>query len=141
MRRIAIAAALALAVAAGTAEAQTATAASGRAPPRTAAQLADICAVPETDPEYLPARYFGLGTIFGVSQYHGADRPIGGPRPPLFCVPEPPPRLTDAATRYVAWVRAHPEFTQEGVADSLVRFAAQTYPCPPPVAAPTTRRR
>ena len=89
----------------------------------------------------MAARYFCLGTIYGVSQYHGAERPVGGTRPPLFCVPDPPPRLADAATRFVAWVRAHPEYAQDSVADGLMRFEAQSFPCPPPQPATATRRR
>jgi hypothetical protein len=112
-----------------------------RTPPRTVGQLAEVCSVPASEPDYVATRYFCLGVLYGVGQYHGAAHPVGGARPPLFCVPDPPPRLAEAAAAFVARARAHPEFAQEGPADGLVRFAAQAYPCPPRQAAPATRRR
>ena len=112
-----------------------------RAPPRTVGQLAEVCSVPASEPDYIATRYFCVGFLSGVGQYHGATHPVGGARPPLFCVPDPAPRLADAAAAFVSWARSHPEFAQEGAADGLVRFAAQSYPCPPGQPAPATRRR
>jgi hypothetical protein len=112
-----------------------------RTPPRTVGQLAEICAVPASEPEYVATRYFCIGFLYGVGQYHGAAHPVGSARPPLFCVPDPPPKLGEVAAAFVSWARAHPEYAQEGPADGLIRFAAQTYPCPPRQAAPATRRR
>ena len=31
--------------------------------------------------------------------------------------------------RFVAWVRARPQYMQSGAVDTLFRFAAETYPC------------
>jgi hypothetical protein len=123
------------------ASAQPGTPHGNRTPPRTVAQLAEVCSVPASEPEHVAARYFCFGVLYGVGQYHGAAHPVGGDRPPLFCVPAPPPKLGEVAAAFVSWARAHPEHAQEGPADGLMRFAAQTYPCPPPPPAPATRRR
>ena len=125
----------------GTALAQPASPHGDRTPPRTMGQLAEICSVPESAPEYIATRYFCIGFLYGIGQYHGAAHPVGGTRPPLFCVPDPPPKLAEVATAFVSWARAHPEFAQEGPADGLIRFAVQAYPCPLPQPAPATRRR
>ena len=93
--------------------------------------LPKICSVPDSEPDYIATRYFCVGFLSGSGQYHGATHPVGGARPPLFCVPD---RLAKACRRsrgFVSWARSHPEFAQEGAADGLVRFAAQSYPCPP----------
>lgn len=33
------------------------------------------------------------------------------------------------ANGFVAWMKAHPQFANDGAADTLFRFATQTYPC------------
>ena len=112
----------------------------GRSPPRTVAALAEVCATPSSSPDYTAFRYFCAGFLSGVSQYHAALHPVGGARAPLFCVPDPPPRLADAAAAFVAWARANPQFGGETAADGLMRFARQTYPCPPPASGTTGAR-
>lgn len=133
--------AVALLLGGETAIAQPASPHGDRSPPRTVGQLAEVCSVPASEPDYLATRYFCVGFIYGVGQYHGAAHPVGGARPPLFCVPDPPPKLAEVAAAFVSWARAHPEFAQDGSADGLVRFAAQAFPCPPRQPAPATRRR
>ena len=103
----------------------------GRSPPRTVAALAEVCGTPPSSPDHTAASYFCRGFLAGVGQYHAALHPRGGTRPPLFCVPDPPPRLVDAAAAFVAWARANPQLGGDMAVDGLMRFAQQTYPCPP----------
>jgi hypothetical protein len=74
----------------------------GRTAPRTTADLASICALPSSSPDHTAASYFCRGFLAGDAQYHAALHPVAGRRPPLFCVPDPPPRLADAAAAFVA---------------------------------------
>ncbi|MBL6459153.1 hypothetical protein JMJ55_27915 [Belnapia sp. T6] len=102
----------------------------GPRPPRTVAALAEVCATPSSSPDHIAASYFCRGFLAGVGQYHAALHPAGGMRPPVFCVPEPPPRLVDAAAAFAAWAQANPQFGGEMAVDGLMRFARQAYPCP-----------
>jgi hypothetical protein len=99
--------------------------------PHTVGELVDVCAIPADAPEYTAASFFCRGFLAGAGQYHGALHPVGGRRPPLFCVPDPAPTLLQAVNAFVAWARANPQHNGEAAIDGLVRFAQQTYPCPP----------
>jgi hypothetical protein len=122
------------------ASAQPAPPPGGRSPPRTVAALAEICAVSPQAAEFTAASYFCRGFLAGVGQYHAALHPVGGAVPPVFCVPDPAPRLADVAAAFVAWARANPQHGMELAVDGLARFARQTYPCPPQPAQGSGRR-
>ena len=124
----------------GVALAQAAAPAS-RGVPRTVAELAEVCAIPETAPDFTAASFFCRGFLAGVGQYHAAMHPEGARRPPIFCVPTPPPTLRDAVGGFVAWARANPQHATEAAVDGLMRYAAATWPCPQDQARPTGRRR
>lgn len=124
----------------GLAAAQTAAPAS-RGVPRTVADLAEVCAIPEGSAEFTAASFFCRGFVAGVGQYHAAMHPEGRGRPPIFCVPDPPPTLRDAVSGFVAWARANPQHGPEAAVDGLMRYAAATWPCPQDPTRPTGRRR
>lgn len=109
-----------------------------RAVPRTVAQLAEVCAIGPTSPEYTAATFYCRGFLSGVGQYHAAMHPVGHGRPPIFCVPDPPPALGSAVSGFVAWAAANPQHAGEAAVDGLMRYAAATWPCPP---APERGRR
>ena len=111
-----------------------------RSVPHTVAELAEICAIPPASREFTAANFFCRGFLAGVGQYHGALHPLDGPRPPLFCVPSPPPTLLAAANAFVAWTRANPQHGNEAAVDGLVRFAVAAWPCPPGTGRPAARR-
>ncbi|MBY0332351.1 MAG: hypothetical protein K2X49_16985, partial [Acetobacteraceae bacterium] len=111
-----------------------------RSVPHTVAELAEICAIPPASREFTAANFFCRGFLAGVGQYHGALHPLDGPRPPLFCVPSPPPTLLAAANAFVAWTRANPQHGDEAAVDGLVRFAVAAWPCPPGTGRPAARR-
>lgn len=109
-----------------------------RSVPRTVAELAEVCAIGPASPDYTAATFYCRGFLSGVGQYHAAMHPVGRGRPPIFCVPDPPPSLVSAAGGFVAWAAAHPQHATEAAVDGLMRYAAATWPCPP---APERGRR
>ncbi|MBX9698685.1 MAG: hypothetical protein K2X74_04570 [Acetobacteraceae bacterium] len=129
---------LALAMAAGlpllaaaSAGAQAPPAQPARGVPQTVSELAAVCAIGPDSPEHTAASFFCRGFLAGVGQYHAAMHPIGRGRPPIFCVPDPPPTLRAAAGGFVAWAAANPQHAGEAAVDGLMRYAAATWPCPP----------
>lgn len=102
-----------------------------RSVPRTVADLAEVCAIAPGAPEYTAATFYCRGFLSGVGQYHAAMHPVGRGRPPIFCVPDPPPTLDSAARGFVAWAASHPQHAGEAAVDGLMRYAAATWPCPP----------
>jgi hypothetical protein len=125
-----------LAAVPGAAQAQTS--AQPRPVPRTVADLAAVCAIGPEAPEHTAASFYCRGFLSGVGQYHAAMHPVGHGRPPIFCVPDPPPSLAAAAAGFVTWAAAHPQHAGEAAVDGLMRYAAATWPCPPE---PPRRRR
>jgi hypothetical protein len=103
------------------------------------ADLAALCAVPESDAMGVAARAWCHGFLVGVGQYHGTIAAAEGPRRTLFCLPQRDLTLDDARTAFVGWSGRHPEHGAERAIDGLLRFAAETYPCPKP-AAPAARK-
>jgi hypothetical protein len=96
---------------------------------RNAQDLVDLCAVPEGDPMNEAARGFCYGFLSGAGAYHRAVAPTAKDKP-LFCVPEPRPTREEAAKRFVDWAGSNAEHMQETPIDALLRFAADTWPCP-----------
>jgi hypothetical protein len=105
------------------------------------ADLAVLCAAPESDPMHVAALAWCHGFLIGVGQYHGSTAAAGGPRKTLFCLPAPEPTLDEARTAFVRWVRSHPQHGADRAVDGLLRFAVETYPCAPTPAAPTAAKR
>ncbi len=99
--------------------------------PQTTADLAEICAIPTTSPDYTAAAYFCRGFLVGAAQFHGALYPLNRPGRPIFCAPNPPPAPRDVVPLFIAWVKANPQHANDTAVDGLMRFAAATYPCPP----------
>lgn len=96
---------------------------------RTAGDLAALCGVVQTDPNYVAAIHFCHGFLQGVGQYHGAVRPVGGRVAPMFCPPEPRPPVGQVAGAFASWARASPQYANESAIDGLSRWARATYPC------------
>lgn len=97
---------------------------------RSAQDLADLCAVPADDPMVEAAHGFCYGFLSGVGGYHRAIT-AGGREHPLFCLPAQPVSRVDAARMFVDWGQSHPQYLAEPAVDALVRFAVDTWPCPP----------
>jgi len=97
---------------------------------RSAQDLADLCAVPSDDPMVEAAHGFCYGFLSGVGGYHRAIT-AGGKERPLFCLPAQRISRVEAAKMFVAWGQSHPQYLAEPAVDALIRFAVDTWPCPP----------
>jgi hypothetical protein len=125
------AAALAALVAAGPAAAQITeqTYASG-----STADMAKLCGASSADAVQVNAQSYCEGFITGAGQFHRAVTARGGRMAPIYCLPTPGPTLGEVRTAFVAWAAANPQYAGDRAVDSLMRFAAATYPCPAPSA-------
>ena len=51
------------------------------------------------------------------------------PRPASAEVPDPERTTIDVANGFVAWLKARPQYNNDGAIDALFRYAAEAYPC------------
>jgi Ssp1 endopeptidase immunity protein Rap1a len=97
---------------------------------RTVSDLAAVCDPRLPGVERLESIAYCQGFITAAGQYHAALHPAGGPRRPLFCVPNPPPSVAQSGLGFAAWARQNPQRANEPALDGLLRWAQSTYPCP-----------
>lgn len=91
--------------------------------------LIDICTTPQSDAMYAASIAFCHGYLVGAYQYHVALFGVGKSHS-VVCFTEPKPTRAQAIERFIAWVKAHPEYGTEKPAESLTKFLVETYPCP-----------
>jgi hypothetical protein len=103
--------------------------------PVTTGTLAELCGSDAPG-----AMAFCRGVMVGAGQYHMSITTGPGARRPIFCLPGGPPTFDEAQSSFTAWVRANPQHAGERAVDGLMRWAAATYPCPPPAARGQARR-
>jgi Ssp1 endopeptidase immunity protein Rap1a len=96
---------------------------------RNAADLVELCDVPESDPMADASRGFCYGFLSGAGSYHRAITSGKNARP-LFCPPQPRVSRAEAARLFVGWGRGNPQYLTETPVDALIRFAVVTWPCP-----------
>lgn len=112
--------------------------------PLSTSTFANLCAAPHgpggAEGEVGNAQGFCRGFLIGVWQYHAELTRPGG-RVPIFCLPAPGPSVQEVQASFVAWSASHPQNRDEKAVDGLLRWAADTYPCPTPEPAPAARRR
>jgi hypothetical protein len=104
------------------------------------AHLEALCAATPENPRREAAIGLCYGFLIGVGQYHAALHPAGSTRPPVFCLPDPPPTLDAVAAGFVAWSRANPQHGQERAVDGVARWVRAAFPCPPTPAPDRGRR-
>jgi hypothetical protein len=93
---------------------------------QTATDLSRICATPAAEENYVTAVAFCHGVLAGayghfLSATPAADR--------FICQPNPAPTRTQVANGFVAWLKARPQYNNDGAIDALFRYAAEAYPC------------
>jgi len=98
----------------------------------TVADLATLCDPPADSSRRLEAIAYCQGFLTAAGQYHTAQHPAGGARPPLFCLPNPPPTIAQSGLAFAAWARQNPQYNSEPAVEGLFRWARTTYPCPTP---------
>ena len=97
---------------------------------RTVADLAAVCDPQLRGVERLESIAYCQGYITAAGQYMAATQPAGGPRRPLFCVPNPAPSVAQSGLGFAAWARQNPQRAGEPALDGLIRWAQSAYPCP-----------
>jgi hypothetical protein len=93
---------------------------------RTAGDLARICGTPSSDRDAATALAFCHGVLAGAYGYFTSSTPAADR---FVCPPNPAPTRTSVANGFVAWMKARPQFNNDGAIDALFRFAAEAYPC------------
>jgi hypothetical protein len=97
---------------------------------RTVSDLAAVCDPQLRGVERLESIAYCQGYLTAAGQYHTALHPAGGPRRPLFCVPNPAPSVAQSGLSFAAWARQNPQHANETALDGLLRWAQSAYPCP-----------
>ena len=97
---------------------------------RTVSDLAAVCDPQLRGVERLESIAYCQGYITAAGQYHTSLHPAGGPRRPLFCVPNPAPSVAQSGLGFASWARQNPQRANEPALDGLLRWAQTTYPCP-----------
>jgi hypothetical protein len=96
---------------------------------RNVADLVALCDPPQADEN----RWYGVvycrGYLRGLGDFNRAffrQGSLGS------CLPNPRPSVAQVSTDFTAWARANPrEMSNPDIVDSVVRWAATAYPCPP----------
>ncbi|MFO7598885.1 MAG: Rap1a/Tai family immunity protein [Candidatus Desulfacyla sp.] len=94
----------------------------------TTGDLMALCTACESDPLHKEAVHFCMGFLVGSYHYHVVAT-MGSDGKRLVCPPDPPPPRAEVATRFVDWVKKHPEYLNEEPVDTWFRFLIETYPC------------
>jgi hypothetical protein len=115
---------LALAASAQIASAQAAAATHYRL--HTAAELSRLCATPASDSDHVTAVAFCHGVLAGAYGYFLSVTPAADR---FVCPPNPAPTRTQVANGFVAWLKARPQYNNDGAIDALFRYAAEAFPC------------
>jgi len=107
---------------------------------RTVSDLAAVCDPQLRGVERLESIAYCQGYMTAAGQYHTALYPAGGPRRPLYCVPNPPPSVAQSGLAFAAWARQNPQRANEPALDGLLRWAQSAHPCPTDGASPRAAR-
>jgi hypothetical protein len=93
---------------------------------QTAAELARLCSTEASAPDHATAVSFCHGVLAGAYGYFMAATPAAER---FVCTPSPAPTRTQVANGFVAWLKARPQFNNDGPIDALFRYAAEAFPC------------
>jgi hypothetical protein len=96
----------------------------------TTQDLVTLCTVADDDPLRLAAIGFCHGYIVGVWHFH-EQLARGKKHQRIACLPDPPPSRSEAIAMFVEWAKANPQYMGEPPVETLFRFAAAEFPCPP----------
>lgn len=93
---------------------------------RNAGDLAGICGTASTESDFATAQAFCHGFLAGSYGYHLTVTPAAER---YICAPDPAPTRTQVGNGFVAWMKARPQFNNDGAIDALFRYAAEAFPC------------
>ncbi len=92
----------------------------------TAAELSRLCATPSSESDHVTAVAFCHGVLAGAYGYFMSVTPVADR---FVCPPNPAPTRTQVANGFVAWLKARPQYSNDGAIDALFRYAAEAFPC------------
>jgi len=94
----------------------------------TAADLATLCGTAPEHPMHTAAVHMCHGYLMGLHHMHFAvEEAMGGG---IYCIPaENPPSRNQVVADYVAWTVARSDADSIEAVDSVLLFAAETFPC------------
>lgn len=98
---------------------------------RTVSDLAAVCDPQLRGVERLESIAYCQGYMTAAGQFHASLHPAGGPRRPLYCLPDPAPSVAQAGLAFAAWARQNPQRANEPAPDGVLRWAQSAYACPP----------
>jgi hypothetical protein len=93
---------------------------------QSAADLARICSTSSSESDQATALAFCHGVLAGAYGYFLSSTPAADR---FVCSPDPAPTRTKVADGFVAWLKARPQYNNDGPIDALFRYAAEAYPC------------
>jgi hypothetical protein len=93
---------------------------------QTAAELSRICATSPSESDHVTAIAFCHGVLAGAYGYFLSSTPAADR---FVCPPNPAPTRSQVANGFVAWLKARPQYNNDGAIDALFRYAAEAYPC------------
>jgi hypothetical protein len=93
---------------------------------QSAAELSRLCSTPASESDHVTAVAFCHGVLAGAYGYFVSATPAADR---FVCPPNPAPTRTQVANGFVAWLKARPQYNNDGAIDALFRFAAEAYPC------------
>jgi len=93
---------------------------------QTAADLALVCSTPASDRNHVAAVAFCHGVLAGAWGYFSSTTPAADR---FVCPPATTTTRAQVASGFVAWIKARPQYNNDGAIDALFRFAAEAYPC------------
>ncbi|MBS1179557.1 MAG: hypothetical protein H6R06_3969 [Proteobacteria bacterium] len=93
---------------------------------QTAAELARVCATPASASDHVTAVAFCHGVLAGAYGYFLSATPAADR---FVCPPTPSVTRTQVANGFVTWLKARPQYNNDGAIDALFRYAAEAYPC------------
>jgi hypothetical protein len=92
----------------------------------TAAELARVCSTPTSDSNHVTAIAFCHGVLAGAYGYFLSVTPAADR---FVCPPNPGTTRGQVANGFVNWLKARPQYNNDGAIDTLFRYGAEAYPC------------
>jgi hypothetical protein len=92
----------------------------------TASDLARLCGTASSEADAATALAFCHGVLAGAYGYFLSSTPAADR---FVCPPNPAPTRNQVSNGFVAWMKANPQYNNDGAIDALFRYAASAYPC------------
>jgi hypothetical protein len=92
----------------------------------TAGDLARLCGTASSESDAATALAFCHGVLAGSYGYFVASTPAADR---FICPPNPAPTRSQVGNGFLAWMKANPQYNNDGAIDALFRYAASAYPC------------